>query len=124
MGMQAGTATAQQSKTCAPGQAGTLEVPCSPPRSSVSKEDPAFKANGATGIVEDYLNPFIRLMTALVGVVIVLSVVIAGIQYSSAGGDPSGVAAAKKRIVAAVVALIAYVFTFGFLQWLVPGGIV
>src|SRR5690349_19032988 len=91
--------SAQQAKTCAEGQVGTLEVPCAPPKDSISKEDPALKGGSSgTNIIGDYVNPFIRLMTAIVGVVIVLSVVIAGIQYSAAGGDPSGVASAKKRI--------------------------
>jgi hypothetical protein len=117
-------ATAQTAGQCGPGETPSLQKPCYPPKDSISKEDPAIKGTGATGIIEDYINPLIRLMTAVVGVVIVLSVVVAGIQYSSAGGDPSGVAAAKKRITAAVIALIAYVFALGFLQWLVPGGLV
>lgn len=115
-----GIAVAQTTPpTCAQGQRGTPQAPCIPPGGFKS---PSQQAGG--NIIDDYVNPFIKLMTALIGVAIVISIVLAGIQYSSAGGDPSGVAAAKKRITAAVIALVAYAFLLGFLQWLVPGGLV
>lgn len=75
-------------------------------------------------LVEQILNPAIKLMTAIVGIIIAISLVAAAVTYSSAGGDPGRVAAAKKRITNSIIALIAYIFTFGLLQWLVPGGIV
>ena len=75
------------------------------------------------GIISQIINPLINLMTALVGVIVAISIVAAGIMYSSAGGDPGKVAAAKKRITGSILALIAYLFTFGMLQWLVPGGL-
>jgi hypothetical protein len=74
-------------------------------------------------IINKIINPLINVMTGLVGLVVAISLVVAGVMYSSAGGDPSKVAAAKKRINSSVIALIAYLFTFGMLQWLVPGGI-
>lgn len=115
-----GVSTAQSTPpTCAQGQRGTPQAPCIPPGGFKS---PSQQAGGS--IIDDYVNPFIKLMTALIGVAIVVSIVVAGIQYSSAGGDPSGVAAAKKRITAAVIALVAYAFLLGFLQWLVPGGLI
>ncbi len=110
-------AVAQSAGTCANGQRGTPQAPCVP-SGNLKATSPPPSGN----IINDYVNPFIKLLTAVIGVVIVISVVVAGIQYSAAGGDPSGVAAAKKRITAAVIALIAYAFLLGFLRWLVPGG--
>jgi hypothetical protein len=110
-------AVAQSAGTCAAGQRGTPQAPCVP-SGNLKATNPPPSGN----IINDYVNPFIKLLTAVIGVVIVMSVVVAGIQYSAAGGDPSGVAAAKKRITAAVIALIAYAFLLGFLRWLVPGG--
>lgn len=75
-------------------------------------------------------NPIIeRLLQAInfisvgVGVIVTAMIIIGGIQYSSAGGNPQKVQAAKNRIVNAIIALVAYFFLFAFLQWLVPGGI-
>jgi hypothetical protein len=93
-----------------------------PPTPNSTTSDPAYA--GGNSIFDDYINPFVKLLSALVGVVVAISLVVAGIQYSASGGDPSKVAAAKKRIGNAVLALIMYLFMFAFLQWLIPGGIV
>jgi hypothetical protein len=65
----------------------------------------------------------INLLSAMVGVVVVIMVIVGGIQYSSAGADPQKVAAARGKISNALLALVAYLFMFSFLQWVVPGGI-
>jgi hypothetical protein len=77
-----------------------------------------------SGLIKNYVNPFIKFLTGLIGVVVTISIIVGGIQYSSAGGDPGKVAAAKKRIYNTLIALVAYIFMFAFLQWLIPGGIV
>ena len=77
-----------------------------------------------SGLIKNYVNPFIKLLSGIIGVVVTTSVIVGGIQYSSAGGDPGKVAAAKKRIYNSIVALLAYLFLMAFLQWLIPGGIV
>jgi hypothetical protein len=77
-----------------------------------------------SGLIKNYVNPFIKLLSGLVGVIVTISIIAGGIQYSSAGGDPGKVAAAKKRIYNAILALLAYLFLFAFLNWLLPGGIV
>lgn len=69
-----------------------------------------------------YVLMAINVLSAGVGIVVVIMITIGGIQYASAGGDPSKVKAAKTRITNAITALIAYFFLFAFLQWLVPGG--
>lgn len=70
-----------------------------------------------------YINPFVAFLTALAGVVIVVSIIAGGVQYSAAGADPSKVAAAKHRITSAIIALLCLIFLFAFIQWLVPGGL-
>lgn len=74
------------------------------------------------GII-NYIVVFTNALSAIVGVVIVLSLVIAGLQYSSAKSDPQAVAKAKQRIMNALIALFVFIFMYAFLQWLVPGGI-
>lgn len=71
----------------------------------------------------DYLQTGINLVTALAGLAITAAFIMGGIQYSTSGGNPQAAAAAKKRIGNAVMALLALVFLYTFLQWLVPGGI-
>ncbi len=70
-----------------------------------------------------YLKMFINILSGLVGLIIVIVLIVAGIQYSTSAGDPQKAGNAKKRIFNAVLALIVYAFMFAFLQWLVPGGI-
>jgi hypothetical protein len=70
-----------------------------------------------------YIRLFTDALSVLVGIVVVMMIVIGGIQYSSAGNNPQAVAGAKKRISQALFALVAYIFMFAFLQWIVPGGV-
>lgn len=65
----------------------------------------------------------INFLSIGVGVVVVIMIIIGGIQYASAGGNPSGVSEGKKKITNAILALLAYIFLYAALQWLVPGGI-
>jgi len=71
----------------------------------------------------DRLADAINLVSGLVGIIVVVSVITGGIQYSLAGGDSQKVQAAKKRIFTAVSALLAFFFVYAFLQYLVPGGV-
>ncbi|MEO5627558.1 MAG: pilin [Candidatus Saccharimonadales bacterium] len=66
---------------------------------------------------------FVNFLSAGVGIIVTVMIIIGGIQYVTAGSNPQQVAVAKKRIMNALIALIAYGFMFAFLQWLVPGGI-
>lgn len=92
-------------------------------------EDPATKSGNVCSqkqscdLVGRYINPAIKLLTILVGVVAVISIIFGGIQYSTSGGDPSKVAAAKGRLMKTIIALISYAFLYAFLQFLVPGGL-
>jgi len=73
-------------------------------------------------IVHD-LQTIVDFMSALIGIVVIGVIIIGGIQYSMAGGSPDATGKAKQRIINGVLALIVFIFTFAFLQWLIPGGI-
>lgn len=113
---------------CKAGQAYDPQKPCLPdPNDLKNTPDSAAKTcNGGdcSGLISGYVNPAIKLLSGLIGVIVVISIVWAGIQYASAGGDPGKVVAARKRITNAILALLAYLFMFAFLQWLIPGGII
>lgn len=71
----------------------------------------------------DMLQNIVNFLSAGVGVVVVIMIIIGGIQYITAGDNPSAVTAAKERIGNALLALVAFLFLFAFLQWLIPGGV-
>ena len=69
------------------------------------------------------LNLFVDFLSAAVGIVVVTMVIIGGIQYSMAGNNPTALTAAKQRITNAIIAIVAFILIFTFLQWLIPGGV-
>jgi hypothetical protein len=78
---------------------------------------------GSTGSVMEVLNTVLNIMSGLVGVLAVIMLIVAGFQYSPSRGDPNGVKAAKNRITNVLIGLVAYIFLYAFLQWLIPGGL-
>jgi hypothetical protein len=70
-----------------------------------------------------YVNPAIRILSIVVGLVVAASLILGGIQYTAASGDPQKISAAKSRITNTLLALIAFAFLYAFLNFLVPGGI-
>jgi hypothetical protein len=75
-------------------------------------------------------NPVIELVQAainffsvLVGLIVIIRVIMGGIEYASAGGNPNKVAGAKKTITNALLAFVMYIFLWAFLEWLIPGGV-
>ena len=70
-----------------------------------------------------YVNPLVRFLGAAVGLVVVITMVYGGIEYITAAGDPQRLAAARKRIMSALVGLLAYILLYAFLQFIIPGGL-
>ncbi len=73
-------------------------------------------------IVKD-LNKIVAFLSAGVGIVVTGAIIVGGIQYTLAGDNSTATQAAKKRITDGLIALVAFIFTFAFLQWLIPGGL-
>jgi hypothetical protein len=96
---------------------------CNPSDPAASSTKCASVTNGNCDLINNYVNPLIDFLSALVGVAVVVSIIIGGIQYSSSGGDPSKVSAAKNRIRNSLIALVVFLFLFGLINFLVPGGI-
>ncbi len=78
----------------------------------------------------DKLNPVLDMMFALlrfisagVGLVVIGSIIWAGIQYSTSRGNPQSTEASIKRVTNAVIALLLYIFSFAILNFVVPGGL-
>ncbi len=69
------------------------------------------------------LQAIVNALAAGVGIMVVASIIIGGIQYSVAGDQPGKLEEAKKRITNALLALVAFFLTWAFLEWLIPGGV-
>ena len=70
------------------------------------------------------IDLILNLLAVITMPVILGVIIVGGIQYSASGGNPEANKAALKRIFTAVIALIAFVGLWSFLQWLIPGGII
>lgn len=76
------------------------------------------------------LNPILdigfaifRFLSVGVGLIVIGSIIWAGIQYSSSRGNPKATEEAIKRVSSSIMALIIYVFIFSIANFLVPGGL-
>lgn len=110
---QHGTISQTQAQICKNngGVSYTANVDC--------KEEPTTADN--CGIIK-YILIFTDTLAVATGIVIVIMIVAGGIQYSAARDNPQAVAAARGKIINAVMALVFFVFAFALLQWLIPGG--
>lgn len=70
-----------------------------------------------------YLGTIIRFLSAGVGIVVILMIVVSGVQYMTSAGNPDAVKGAKKRLTNAILALILFLFMAAILNFLVPGGL-
>ena len=73
-------------------------------------------------IIKD-IQVIVNALGAAVAVVVTISIIFGGIQYSLSGDRADEVTKAKKRISNSLVALLIFILTFTFLQWLIPGGV-
>ncbi len=78
-------------------------------------------ANG--GVIVAYLKMILKFLSGGVGVVILLMLIIAGVQYITAAGQPEQVKAAKTRIQNALTGLVLFLIAFAVLNFIIPGGI-
>ncbi|HEX3568536.1 MAG TPA: hypothetical protein VHT70_02555 [Candidatus Saccharimonadales bacterium] len=77
--------------------------------------------DGCSAII-DAAFAIIRFLSAGVGLVVVASIVWAGIQYTTSRGDPGATAQAIERIRNTLIALLIYVFSYAILNYLIPKG--
>jgi hypothetical protein len=73
-------------------------------------------------IIHD-INVVVTFLSIGVGIVVVGVIILGGIQYALAGDNAQAVSAAKQRITNGLIALLTFMVTFAFLQWIIPGGI-
>ncbi len=80
-------------------------------------------SQGSGGAIVNYLKLILKFLSGAVGLVILLMLMIAGIQYITSTGDPKLVTNAKNRIINAITALVLFILAFAILSFIIPGGI-
>jgi len=80
-------------------------------------------AGGISDPILDLLFGVLRFLSAGVGILVVASIVVAGIQYTLARDNPQNVESAINRIRSSIIALVIYIFAYAILNYLVPGGL-
>ncbi len=78
--------------------------------------------NANNPIIKD-IQLVIDFLSVGVGIIVVGVIILGGIQYAMAGDSPEAVGKAKQRIINGLIALFAFIFTYAFIQWVVPGGV-
>ena len=82
-----------------------------------------FGCSGKGNPILDILFAITRFVSGGVGLIIIGSLIYAGIQYTSSRGDPNETAKAIHRIQANVIALLLFIFAFAIINYVVPGKI-
>lgn len=69
-----------------------------------------------------YINVAINFVSIGIGIIATAMIIVAGIQYITANGEPAAITAAKTRITNVIIGLVSYFFIYAFIEWLIPGG--
>ncbi len=75
--------------------------------------------DGVWGVLAIALN----VMLVVAGAGGIIGIIVSGIQYATASGEPGQIMKAKKRIYEIVIGIVALGLMWVFLQWLIPGGV-
>ena len=68
------------------------------------------------------LNLVVDILAGGIGIVGIIGISVAGIQYLTAGGNEQQTVKAKRRIAEVVMGLVALAVLYAAMQWLLPGG--
>lgn len=87
----------------------------------VKASSSAYCASPHSAVI-DLIFAIIRFLSYGVGLIIVASLIVAGIQYSTSQGDPKATAAAETRIRSTIGALLIFIFAYAILNYVIPAG--
>jgi uncharacterized membrane protein YraQ (UPF0718 family) len=92
------------------------------PRTTSTNVDGQIDVEGSGDEIFDLIQNVINILFGMSAFVVIGMIIVAGIQYSTAGGSPQATTDAKKKISNAILALVLLAFLYPFLKWLVLGG--
>lgn len=73
--------------------------------------------------IVDMAFALIRFLTIGVGLILAISIIFAGIMYTTSGGNPEQTSKAKDRILNAIIGLLFYLLISALANFLIPGGL-
>lgn len=79
--------------------------------------------DGKGNALVDASFAIIRFLSVGIGMLVVASLVFAGVQYTSSRGDPAATARAMERVRSTLIALLVYIFAAAILDFVIPKGI-
>jgi hypothetical protein len=118
-----GTQPANNDLSKCPGTGGITTQNCVKVGVKIGGKDCIDNAAGNGGAIVVYLRLVLQFLSGGIGLIIVLMLTIAGIQYIVSTGDPVQVKNAKNRIVNALTALVLFLLGFAIISFIVPGGV-
>jgi hypothetical protein len=74
-------------------------------------------------IIKKYIQPALNLMAGLVGLGVTISIIAAGIRYTTSADSPQKVSEAKQRMVTSIFVLIGFFTFYALMNYLIPGGL-
>ncbi|HKR82327.1 MAG TPA: hypothetical protein VJR27_05025 [Candidatus Saccharimonadales bacterium] len=81
-----------------------------------------FGCKGQGNATTDAAFAIIRVLSAGAGLVVIGSIVLAGVQYTTSRGDPNATSKAVGRIRNSLYALLIYIFAAAMLNFVIPAG--
>jgi hypothetical protein len=70
-----------------------------------------------------WIQFFVNLLSVIIIAGSVVMIAVAGVQYTASRDNAQGTQKAKERIFNVFLGLVAFFFFYGFIQWLIPGGV-
>lgn len=101
----------------APSAVGAVDVfqPCS--GNTVQDQSSVCASKGdATGNI---VTPIVNTLLFILGAISVIMIIVAGIRYTTSGGDASSVTAAKNTLLYAIIGLIVAILAFAIVNFVV-----
>ncbi len=74
---------------------------------------------GGTGTLQSNVSRITNGLMFIVGVIAMITIVVAGIMYATAGGDSNRVTAAKNTLTYAIVGVVVALLGYAIVQWVV-----
>jgi hypothetical protein len=86
---------------------------------------PRCKNSNDCNLTKTYINPIINKFLAPLAILsVIIGIIWGSIEFATSAGDAQRAASGKGKIQKALIGLIAFIFLFAFLQWLLPGGLI
>lgn len=99
-------------------------APAAPEAPALPNQEVQIECPEGRCLFDKYINPLINTLSALVGVAVTISIIVAGIRYGTSADNSQKVSEAKQRMVTSILVLVGYFLFYAFLNYIIPGGLI